>query len=103
MVINRHTKAKQEVKQTGSGVLTGEQQITQHVQQTSAKAQNVPIKYIEDAKGIRAMAIYKYGWQNQNKQWEAAYRQLQAWREEDSEYANEAQQQLSYLQHFSGR
>ena len=37
------------------------------------------------------------GWQNHNKQWEAAYRQLQAWREEDAGYSEEAQQQLSYL------
>ena len=43
------------------------------------------------------------GWQNQNKQWEAAYRQLQAWREEDGEYLEEAQQQLSYLQNNAGR
>mgnify|MGYP001446005237 CR=1 FL=1 len=50
--INRHTKAKHEVKLTGSGVLTREQPITQHVQQTSAKAQNIPIQYIEYAKGI---------------------------------------------------
>ena len=35
--------------------------------------------------------------QNHNKQWQAAYRQLQAWREEDGVYANEEIQQLSYL------
>ena len=105
--INRHTKAKHEVKQTGSGVLTREQPITQHVQQTSAQAQNVPIQYIEYANGIirQWQEAYKDmetrnkelfdGWQNQNKQWTAAYGELQAWREEEGEYLNEALQHLS--------
>ena len=81
------------------------------MQQTSRQTQNVPIQYIEDAKGIirqwqdayqnmeRTNKELLNGWQNQNKQWEAAYRQLQAWREEDSEYAEEREQQLSYLQY----
>ena len=42
----------------------------------------------------RNKEIYS-GWQNQNKQWEAAYGELQAWREEEGEYLNEALQQLS--------
>ena len=85
------------------------------MQQTNTQTQNVPIQYIEDAKGIirQWQEAYKNmqmrnkellnGWQNQNKQWEAAYRQLQAWREEDGEYLEEAQQQLSYLQNNGGR
>ena len=35
------------------------------------------------------------GWQNQNKQWTAAYGELQAWREEEGESLNEALQTLS--------
>ena len=109
--INRHTKAKHETIQTGTGILTREQPITQHVQQTSRQTQNVPIQYIEDAKGIIRQWQEAYqniertnkellnGWQNQNKQWEAAYRQLQAWREEEAEYAKEIEQQLSCLQY----
>ena len=108
-------KAKHEAIQTGSGILTREQPIPQHVYQSSAQTQNVPSQYIEDAKGIirQWQEAYKNmetrnkellsGWQNQNKQWEAAYRQLQAWREEDAEYANEMEQQLSYLQYNAGR
>jgi hypothetical protein len=99
--------------QKGSGVLTREQPITQD--QTSRQTQNVPIQYIEYTKGIIRQWQEAYqnmqmrnkellnGWQNQNKQWEAAYRQLQAWREEDGEYSEEAQQQLSYLQNNAGR
>ena len=106
--INRHTKAKHGAIQKGSGVLTREQPITQD--QTSRQTQNVPIEYIEYTKGIIRQWQEAYqnmqmrnkellnGWQNQNKQWEAAYRQLQAWREEDAGYSEEAQQQLSYLQ-----
>ena len=105
------TKAKHGTIQTGSGILTREQPIPQHVHQSSAQTQNVPIQYIEDAKGIIRQWQEAYqnmertnkellnGWQNQNKQWEAAYRQLQAWREEDAEYAREREQQLSYLQY----
>ena len=105
--INRHTKAKHEAKQLGSGVLTREQPTPQHVQQTSAQTQNVPGQYIEYAEGIirqwqeaykdmetRNKEIYS-GWQNQNKQWEAAYGELQAWREEEGESLNEALQTLS--------
>ena len=44
----------------------------------------------------RNKEIYS-GWQNQNKQWESAYGELQAWREEEGEYLNEALQHLSYL------
>ena len=113
--INRNTKAKHGTIQTGSGVLTREQPITQHVHHSSAQTQNVPSQYIEDAKGIIRQWEEAYrnmetinkellsGWQNQNKQWKAAYRQLQAWREEDAEYAKETEQQLSYLQANSGR
>ena len=105
--INRHTKAKHGAIQKGSGVLTREQPITQD--QTSRQTQNVPIQYIEYTKGIIRQWQEAYqnmqmrnkellnGWQNHNKQWEAAYRQLQAWREEDAGYSEEAQQQLSYL------
>ena len=93
--------------QKGSGDLTREQPITQD--QTSRQTQNVPIQYIEYTKGIIRQWQEAYqnvetrnkeflnGWQNHNKQWEAAYRQLQAWREEDAGYSEEAQQQLSYL------
>ena len=100
------TKAKHGTIQSGSGILTREQPIPQHVHQSSAQTQNVPIQYIEDAKGIIRQWQEAYqnmertnkellnGWQNQNKQWEAAYRQLQAWREEDAEYAREREQQL---------
>ena len=107
-LVYRHTKAKHGVIQTGSGILTREQPITP----------NVPIQYIEDAKGIIRQWQEAYqnmetrnkellnGWQNQNnvtKQWEAAYRQMQAWREEDGEYLQEAQQQLAYLQNNARR
>ena len=113
-VVRRHEKKHQAI-QTGSGILTREQPITEHVQQTSRQTQNVPIQYIEYTKGIISQWQEAYqnmqmrnkellnGWQNQNKQWEAAYRQLQAWREEDGEYLEEAQQQLSYLQNNAGR
>ena len=98
-----------------SGILTRAQPIPQHVHQSSEHTQNVPSQYIEDAKGIIRQWEEAYrnmetinkellsGWQNQNKQWKAAYRQLQAWREEDAEYAKETEQQLSYLQANSGR
>ena len=104
-----------EAIQTGSRILTRAQPITENVQQTSRQTQNVPIQYIEDAKGIIRQWQEAYqnmdtrnkellnGWQNHNKQWEAAYRQLQAWREEDAGYSEEAQQQLSYLQNNAGR
>ena len=77
--------------------------------------QNVPIQYIEDAKGIIRKWQEAYQnletrnkellnrWENQNKQWQAAYRQLHAWREEDSVYANEEIQELSNLQNNTGR
>ena len=113
--INRHTKAKHGAIQKGSGVLTREQPITEHVQQTSRQTQNVPIQYIEYTKGIIRQWQEAYqnmdtrnkellnGWQNHNKQWDAAYRQLQAWGEEDAGYQEEAEQQLSYLQNNAGR
>ena len=107
--------------QTGSVILTREQPIPQHVHQSSAQTQNVPIQYIEDAKGIirQWQEAYKNmetrnkellnGWQNHNIQWEAAQKQLQACREEDggyqeeAEYAKEMEQELSYLQNNAGR
>ena len=113
--INRHTKAKDGAIQTGTGVLTREQPISQNVHQSSAQTKNVPIQYIEDAKGIirqwqdayqnmeRTNKELLNGWQNQNMQWEAAYRQLQAWREEDGGYLEKGERQLSYLQNNAGR
>ena len=91
--INCHTKAKHRAIQTGTGVLTREQEqpITQHVQQTSRQTQNVPIQYIEDAKGIirQWQEAYKNmetrnkellnGWQNHNNQWEAAGMERRRW------------------------
>ena len=53
-----------EAIQTGSGILTREQPITEHVQQTSRQTQNVPIQYIEDAKGII-------------RQWQEAYQNME--------------------------
>ena len=58
--INRHTKAKHGAIQIGSGILTREQPITQHVQQTSRQTQDVPNQYIEDVKGM-ARGISRYG------------------------------------------
>ena len=102
--INEYLQNKHGANQTGSVVLTGEQPITQYVQQTSRQTQDLPNQQFEDLKGIIR------GWQNayqdmviRNKQWEAAYIQLQAWKEEDGEYANELHQQLSYLQYNSKR
>ena len=75
--------------------------------QSSAQTQNVPSKYIEDAKGIIRQWQEAYqtmetrnkelrnGWQNHNNQWEAAYRQLQAWREEDGGYLEKVERQYS--------
>ena len=99
--INRHIKTKHGEIQKGSGVTK------QLIPRTSTQAQNVPI-HPDTNKIIRQwQEAYKNmetrnkdllnGWQNHNKQWQAAYRQLQAWREEDGVYANEEIQQLSYL------
>ena len=55
-----------EAIQTGSGILTREQPITQD--QTSRQTQNAPIQYIEDAKGIIRQwqeAYLKYGYKKQ--------------------------------------
>ena len=102
--INCHTKAKHEAIQTGSGVR--EQPITQ----TSTQTQNVPIQNVPihpDTNEIirkwqtscqnletRNKELFNR-WQNQNKQWQAAYNQMQAWRQEDGVYANEEIHQLS--------
>ena len=102
--INCHTKAKHEAIQTGSGLR--EQPITQPNTQTqNVPIQNVPIhpdtneiirKWQEAYQNLETRNKELFNrWQNQNKQWQAAYNQMQAWRQEDGVYANEEIQQLS--------
>ena len=97
--INSHTKAKHEPIQTDIGVRD------QPITQTSTQTQNVPVhpdtneiirKWQEAYQNLETRNKELFNrWQNQNKQWQAAYNQMQAWRHEDGVYANEEIQQLS--------
>ena len=86
-----HKKNKHGTSQAGSGALLAEQTVPHHVQQESLNQHFVPIETYNH--------VFRQwqGWTTAYKNIDARNKQLEAWREEDSNLLQQADQEVSVL------